>query len=292
VQTDAISALWVGVERLAYGVQCQRVKEAGECNHEGISNGSNGVHRQPPAGPSPDGLTVKESDAARPISAYGWSKLMAEKEALERKNDLPVVIVRPSPVYGPRDRDFLSLFKMIKLGLSPVIGHEERYIHLTHVRDVVEGTWLASRSEGNCGSVYFLADERSYSWREIGQVLGRVLDTKIRQLTIPKSLSWLVARMAELWAALLRRPATLNREKRREMLARYWLCDTTRAREDLSFRRPCPRRPTRRKRCLLPWRPEVDTGCVPGGGVPGAVPGGFRRRRPRRLWVSARAPMS
>ena len=104
------------------------------------------VSSQAAAGPSPDGQPLKESDAARPISAYGWSKLMAEKEVLEKKNDLPVVVVRPSPVYGPRDRDFHSLFKMIKLGLRPVIGREERYIHLTYVQDVVEGAWLASRS--------------------------------------------------------------------------------------------------------------------------------------------------
>lgn len=194
------------------------------------------VSSQAAAGPSPDGRPLKESDAARPISAYGWSKLMAEKEVLEKKNDLPVVVVRPSPVYGPRDRDFHSLFKMIKLGLSPVIGRERRYIHLTYVRDVVTGTWLASKSECGSGSVYFLADERSYDWREIGQVLGRAFNREPRQLTIPTSLSWVVARVAELWAALLRRPATLNREKRREMLARYWLCDTSRARNELGFR--------------------------------------------------------
>jgi nucleoside-diphosphate-sugar epimerase len=194
------------------------------------------VSSQAAAGPSPDGRPLKENDAPRPISAYGWSKLMAEKETLELKGDLPVVVVRPSPVYGPRDRDFHSLFKMIKLGLSPVIGREQRYLHLTYVKDVVAGTWLASQSQGNCGSVYFLADQRSYSWREIGQVLGKVFNKKTRQLTIPKSISWVVARVAELWAALLRRPATLNREKRREMLAPYWLCDTSRAREELGFR--------------------------------------------------------
>jgi len=194
------------------------------------------VSSQAAAGPSPNGRPLNEFDAARPISAYGWSKLMAEKEVLEHKGDLPVVVVRPSPVYGPRDRDFHSLFKLIRLGLRPVIGREERHIHLTYVRDVVKGTWLAARSAHTKGNVYFLADERSYTWREIGLILGRVFDKKPRQLTIPKSVSWIVARVAELWAALLRRPAVLNREKRREMLARYWLCDTSRARTDLGFR--------------------------------------------------------
>jgi nucleoside-diphosphate-sugar epimerase len=194
------------------------------------------VSSQAAAGPSPDGRSLKESDVAQPISAYGWSKLLAEKEVLEMKSNLPVMVVRPSPVYGPRDCDFLSLFKMVKLGLRPVIGREERYLHLTYVRDVVEGIWLASKCEHTCGGLYFLADDRSYNWREIGQILGRVFNKKTRQLTIPKSISWLIARIAEFWAALLRRPATLNREKRREMLARYWLCETTRAKEELGFR--------------------------------------------------------
>ena len=194
------------------------------------------VSSQAAAGPSADGHPLNESDTAHPISAYGWSKLMAEKEALELKNDLPVVVVRPSPVYGPRDRDFHSLFKMIRLGLRPVIGRKERYIHMTYVRDIVEGTWLAAHKKQSGTGPYFLADERCYSWREIGQVLGTAFNQKTRQLFIPESLSWLVARVAELWATLLRRPATLNREKRREMLARYWLCDTSLAREELGFR--------------------------------------------------------
>ena len=53
-----------------------------------------------------------------PVSDYGRSKLLAEHEALRFRDRFPVVILRPSAVYGPRDTDVLELFQSLDVGLQ------------------------------------------------------------------------------------------------------------------------------------------------------------------------------
>src|SRR5688500_1073320 len=60
-------------------------------------------------------------DEARPVTAYGRSKLAAEKECIARKDKLPVVILRPGAIYGPRDVELLEAFKAAKKRQWPVI---------------------------------------------------------------------------------------------------------------------------------------------------------------------------
>lgn len=193
------------------------------------------VSSQAVVGPSPDGRPLTESDTPVPISSYGWSKLLAEKEVLEEAERLPVVILRPSPVYGPRDKDFFSIFKMIHLGLRPVLGEQPRFLHLIYVKDLAEGCLRAAVVPEARGNIYFLAEERKYSWEEIGEIVSLASEKRTRSFRIPVGMSRVISVLSELWAGLRGRAAVINRDKVREMLARFWLCDTSRARRELSF---------------------------------------------------------
>lgn len=197
---------------------------------------------QAASGPSPEGRLVREDDPPRPISAYGWSKLLAEREVLAARADLPVVVVRPSPVYGPRDRGFHALFYMTRKGVRPLLGSTRRYFQLLHVDDLVAGCLLAAEHEPTGDEVYFLASEGGYCWEEIEDAVAAAYASKTCTLRIPERLATSVACAAELWAGLCGRVATVNRDKTREMLARWWLCDTSRARERLGFTAATPLR--------------------------------------------------
>ena len=59
-------------------------------------------------------------DPSVPVEYYGWSKLTAELILQKYSEVIPVTILRPSAVYGPGDRDFLKLFKMINAGFIAV----------------------------------------------------------------------------------------------------------------------------------------------------------------------------
>lgn len=52
---------------------------------------------------NPERLPVREDDASRPVSPYGWNKLMAEELCREYHElyGMPVAIARPFSVYGP-----------------------------------------------------------------------------------------------------------------------------------------------------------------------------------------------
>ena len=66
------------------------------------------------AGPSCDGAPSKETGEPKPVSAYGRSKLEGERIVMRHKNTIPVTVIRPPAVYGPRDKDFYIFFKLLK----------------------------------------------------------------------------------------------------------------------------------------------------------------------------------
>src|SRR5439155_13830598 len=77
------------------------------------------VSSQAAAGPALDGRAVREDDPPRPVSAYGLSKLHAERAVLAYRDLFPSAIVRPPVVYGPRDRDTLLVFRVASRGVIP-----------------------------------------------------------------------------------------------------------------------------------------------------------------------------
>ena len=110
------------------------------------------------AGPCKNGVAVTEDCSPCPVSDYGRSKLEGEKAVLQYRDLIPVTIVRPPAVYGPRDRDMLVLFKMIKKGVFFDLG--TCYYSLLYVDDLVQGIILCAESKKAEGKIYFLSDYR------------------------------------------------------------------------------------------------------------------------------------
>ena len=74
------------------------------------------------AGPSAQGEPSQEHNPCKPVTYYGESKLAGEKIALKYSSQLPIVIIRPPVVYGPRERNFLLYLK----ALSPRLEYKNR----------------------------------------------------------------------------------------------------------------------------------------------------------------------
>src|SRR5512141_2737981 len=91
------------------------------------------VSSQAAAGPSPDGRPVNDGSRPHPVSDYGRSKLLAEDAVRGYKDRLPVVILRPPSVYGPRDADVYELFRWASRGLTLQMTGGERYFNLCYV---------------------------------------------------------------------------------------------------------------------------------------------------------------
>lgn len=187
------------------------------------------------AGPSPNGVPVRETDPPRPVSDYGWSKLRAEEEALRFRDRFPVVILRPSAVYGPRDRDMFELFRWASRGLMLEIRGGDRYISPCYVGDVAAAVLRVIERETPNGGIYFVSGSTRPSWADFREALLAGGGLHARSIKIPHAVAYAIGLVSEFGALVTGRPALMNRQKVREAMQRYWLCDLDRAEKELGF---------------------------------------------------------
>jgi len=192
------------------------------------------------AGPSRDGKPVTAKDTPNPVSDYGKSKLFAEQEVLKYKDQFPVVILRPSAVYGPRVRDMYELFRWASRGLTLEIRGKERLLNFCYVSDLVQAIALALEKQPPSGSIYFVAERRPYSWSEFREALLTTGDVKAVTFKIPKMAGYLIGLLSELGSLFTSKPALTNRQKIREAVQQYWTCDIETIEKDLGFKSVFP----------------------------------------------------
>jgi dihydroflavonol-4-reductase len=194
------------------------------------------VSSQAAAGPSPGKEPITEEVEPHPITSYGKSKWASEQECHRLMKELPITIVRPAVVYGPRDKDVFEFFHTMARGLQPMAGLKEKYVSMIHVTDLVRGIVLASENERAAGETYFLTSATSYGWKEIGETTRRMLERRAIRLKIPEWGIFTIAAVAEGLAFLSSRPALINFEKARDMVQDYWTSSPVKAERDLGFR--------------------------------------------------------
>ncbi|HEY3358980.1 MAG TPA: NAD(P)-dependent oxidoreductase [Polyangia bacterium] len=185
-------------------------------------------------GPPPDGAPLTEDQAPRPVSDYGRSKLAGERRALAAADRLPVVIVRPPPVYGPRDRELLPVFQAARWGLVPLLAGRDQVVNLCHVEDVAQCLVRASVAAVPSGSVFLVGGSENPTVRAVGALACALFDRRPHDLAVPRALLTLAALGAETAARLRGHPAMLTRQKLPELWA-SWPLDLSRARTQLGY---------------------------------------------------------
>ncbi|HEY3346285.1 MAG TPA: NAD-dependent epimerase/dehydratase family protein [Nitrospirota bacterium] len=192
------------------------------------------VSSQAAAGPSSAGVPRREEDPPMPVSDYGRSKLLGEQNVLGLKDAMDVAVVRPTAVYGPRDRDVYEFFRMVGRGFRTSFA-DERLISICHVEDLVDGIMRAALKNTRSGDVFFISGDRPYTWDEIGEAISEAVGRKATRVVLPLAALSAVAIASEAVSLITRRPALLNRQKVQEVRQRYWVADTARAKEQLGF---------------------------------------------------------
>ncbi|MBI4684720.1 MAG: NAD(P)-dependent oxidoreductase [Nitrospirae bacterium] len=181
-------------------------------------------------GPSHDRTPVNEDTEPKPVSAYGKSKLEAEHIVLRYKGGIPVTIIRPPAVYGPRDRDFFTFFKMLKKGIFLCWG--KCYYSLLYVDDLVKGIIISAENEKAGGKTYNLSDGKIYSNYEIAEAIASAVGSKPIRINIPKALMPMFAGIGQ---KFFKRHAILNKDRAKDFQYPYWLCDSSKANNELGF---------------------------------------------------------
>ncbi len=187
---------------------------------------------QAAAGPCRNGDRKKESDRCEPISAYGQSKRKGEELALAHAHEIPLVILRPTGVYGPRDKDFYALFKWISKRIKPSFSGK---VSLCYVQDVIDAILLAAGSQTRSGEIFFLSDGIDYLMRDVGDVFAKTMGVTPFSVPIPKWLLFGFASFSECLSLISRKPALISRGMAEQMVEQDWTCDITKARTTLGF---------------------------------------------------------
>ena len=190
---------------------------------------------QAASGPSNSMAPVKESDKPRPVSVYGRSKLAAEAVIKRYTDKVPVTILRPSSVYGPRDKGLLVVFKMVKSGIVPLLSYRDKYLNIVHVDDLVRGIIEAGESRKTAGETYFISESRPYSWAEISNIALRNFGKKGIHIPVSLELIGKGVKVLEFTSKVFQHSIRLTSDKIRELEEDFWICSTKKILKDINF---------------------------------------------------------
>jgi dihydroflavonol-4-reductase len=183
-------------------------------------------------GPMPMATACAEDVSPRPVSPYGWSKLEGEAAVLAVRDRLHVTVLRPSVVYGPRDRGVLEVARWVARGLLPMPAGPSRALSVCYVQDLVTALLAAGEAKVPSGEIFHVAGEGAFTWVQVGDALGDALGVHPTPVRIPLPVLLALATGADAWAWLTGRPQYFSRGKVREA-AGHWVCDTGKARRQL-----------------------------------------------------------
>jgi dihydroflavonol-4-reductase len=203
----------------------------------------NGVRRfilcssQAAAGPSRTNDATTEEDEPQPITDYGRSKLDGELYLRQTAGDMEWIVLRPPSVIGPRDEQFLPLFRMVaRYGLYPKFGSRERRYSFISVHDLARAILVAGETSSGLREAYFIANDEPLSWEESARHLATALGRKARALNVPGFAIRFIGAVADLYSSLTRTPQLLGRDKLKEILTDGWICSPAKASRVLGFR--------------------------------------------------------
>ncbi len=186
-------------------------------------------------GPSMTGTPLTETADCRPITAYGKSKLEAENFCKQFVDRIPIVIIRPPAVFGPRDTDILEMFKWVSLGFKPIIGSSEKTLSLIYAPDLAKGIIHASMDERTSGQIYNISDPTIFTFSPLIDYLATLVNKRIINIRLPKELVYSMAGITQFFSTIVNKPAVLNIEKARDLLQKHWVCDSRKIHEHIGF---------------------------------------------------------
>ena len=178
---------------------------------------------------------ITENDCPRPNTAYGKSKLEAERYLDSIGNDFPYIILRPTGVYGPREKDYFLMAESIKKHVDFAVGFRRQDITFVYVEDVVQAVFLAL-DHGMSGRKYFLSDGEVYSSTQFSDLLKKEMGVKwMLRIVAPVWVLRIVAAIGERVSHITKKPTALNNDKYNILRQRNWRCDIEPAMDQLGY---------------------------------------------------------
>ena len=138
---------------------------------------------------------------------YNRTKIQAEEAVwrAHREHGLPVTVVRPATIFGPRSKDFVTeIAKLLRQRLMLLIDGGRAPGGLTYVDHVAQAMIDASEYPVTLGRAYNICDETGMTWRAYTHALADALGYRRAWLSLPFSAAMAVGRIMEVPHGLLR----------------------------------------------------------------------------------------
>ena len=175
------------------------------------------------------------NDTPQPNTAYGRSKLAAE-QYIESIEGFPYVILQPTGVYGPRERDYFMMAKSIKSHTDFSVGYKPQDLTFVYVLDVVQAIFLALDCQ-KTGGKYMLSDGEVYSSRTFSDLIHRELGHPwLLRIKAPIWLLRIITFCGEYIGRMTGKISALNNDKYNIMKQRNWRCDIKPAMSELGYK--------------------------------------------------------
>lgn len=177
---------------------------------------------------------IEETDEKCPNTSYGKSKLETE-EFLESIPELGWLIMRPTGVYGPREKDYFLMAKGVKLRIDLSAGFSAQCITFVYVKDLVKAVFLAV-DKGIIHKAYFVTDGNSYQSSIFSDLIAQEMGIRrLLHIKVPLFVVKIITIVFGVLASLLGCSFTINKDKYHILCQRNWLCNITPLRQDLGF---------------------------------------------------------
>jgi nucleoside-diphosphate-sugar epimerase len=173
----------------------------------------------------PGNECAAEAFAGDPETAYGQSKLAAEKVVLAagRRYGMHVVNLRLAMVYGAGGRGNLErMGRLVKRGWFPPLPETGNHRSLVHVDDVVAAMRLVAEDDRASGKTYIVASQEAPSGRELYNALRVAQGLSPCSWSVPTPVLHLAARIGDALEASLKRRLPLDSEALDRLLGSAW----------------------------------------------------------------------
>ncbi|MGI8637956.1 MAG: NAD-dependent epimerase/dehydratase family protein [Segetibacter sp.] len=177
---------------------------------------------------------ITENTPPRPVSSYGKSKLLAE-EQLEILQ-LPLIILRPTAVYGSRDKDIFIILKTFNKGFEPYIGKIDQQLSFIYVKDLAAASITSLFTSDKTNGAYNITDGNCYGRYEMANIAKKVLNKKTLKVHLPLSVVKGFTILLEKSYGWFGKTPAVNLEKLNELTAANWCCSIEKAKHHLQFK--------------------------------------------------------
>src|SRR5262249_34145916 len=155
--------------------------------------------------------------------------------AFHESAGLPVVVVRPTGIYGPGDLRMLKFYQLVQRQRFVMLGTGKALYHFTYISDLVEGFLLAAHNDKAVGQAYLIGGAQYLTLRQWVTMLAEELGVPPPRYRLPVGPFYALAAICESVCPRLGVAPPLFR-RRVDIFTKDRAFDISKAQRELNFR--------------------------------------------------------